>query len=144
MSLPALKPMDLASLKPYEGPLSKVTLGEPTADHVTIFIDSLCIQLYQSTKSLYYIELERCLTSAQILDWIMQLASKTWMSPPLLGLTVLALNITLRPQAHLCSFGCDRTLGQDSIKAIIANGLREVIGCHDEKGRLAELGLNWE
>jgi len=144
MSLPALKTMDLASLKPHEGPLNKVTLGVPTADHVTIFIDSLCVQLYQSAKPVYFIELERCLTSAQVLDWIMQLASKSWISPTLLGLTVFALNFTLRPQAHLCSFGCDHPLAPDSIKAIVANGLREVIGCHDEEGRLAKLGLTWE
>ena len=54
----------------------------------------------------YQIDLEQCTTSAEVLDWICQIAEKTWGSEPaVLGQLVLMINNLLRPQATLCSSG---------------------------------------
>ena len=55
----------------------------------------------------YYIDLEQCTTSAQVLDWIMQVVSKG-PSDRVLAWLVRDLNRMLSPQATLCSFGIEK------------------------------------
>ena len=55
----------------------------------------------------YEVALDECTTSAKTLDWIMQVAGKTWVSEHDLGHLVRAINSLLRPQATLCSMGVD-------------------------------------
>lgn len=43
-------------------------------------------------KSRYYVDLERCRTGAQILDWILQIAGKDWASNEDIGNLVRALD----------------------------------------------------
>lgn len=57
----------------------------------------------------YSVDLEDCTTPAKMLDWVMQLASKRWLSDAALGEYVRLLNRLTAPQAYLCSFG--RNLG---------------------------------
>jgi len=59
----------------------------------------------------YEIDLERCLTSAQVLDWIMQVNGKEWpdQAATTFGL-VEAFDAVLHPQQHLCSFGTSKRL----------------------------------
>ncbi len=52
----------------------------------------------------YEIRLDECSTSAETLDWIFQVASKTWVTPEDLGNLILALDDIIDPQANLCSF----------------------------------------
>lgn len=68
----------------------------------------------------YYVDLDRCQTSAQVLDWIMQIAGKTWGAEPetLAGL-VHALNDILRPQANLCGSGYGTTMSDAQIKSAV-------------------------
>ena len=40
----------------------------------------------------YYIDLERCRTADDILDWLIQLAEKAWIRPEDIGHLVLALH----------------------------------------------------
>ena len=40
----------------------------------------------------YYVNLDECGTSADILDWVVQIAEKEWASPEDIGHLVLALN----------------------------------------------------
>ncbi len=56
----------------------------------------------------YEIDLEDCTTSAHVLDWIMQVASKANVSDRVLAWLVRDLNRMLRPQATLCSGGIEK------------------------------------
>lgn len=53
----------------------------------------------------YEVDLERCNSSAEVLDWICQVAGKSYVNSEDLGDLVLAINDLLRPQAALCSWG---------------------------------------
>jgi hypothetical protein len=67
----------------------------------------------------YYVDLERCLTSAQMLDWIIQVAGKTWATADVLAGLVHALDEVLRPQARLCSLGSSKTLTARQVRAVV-------------------------
>lgn len=56
----------------------------------------------------YYIELERCGTSAQVLDWIVQISKKTWADDKCVANLVRILDDVLDLQANYCSFGVER------------------------------------
>jgi len=58
----------------------------------------------------YQINLERCATSAQVLDWIAQIAQKTWATPEIVGALVKALDRCLDLQGNLCGCGVDHRL----------------------------------
>lgn len=55
----------------------------------------------------YWVTLVDMRTPADVLDWIMQLCEKTWLSHQDLGAFVYAVNELLRPQMTLCSGGQD-------------------------------------
>jgi hypothetical protein len=77
----------------------------------------------------YEIDLERCRTSAEVLDWIAQVAGKTWATDEILGALVRRLNELLYLQELLCPCGQDRKidvktlLGPDPSKKGIALSL---------------------
>jgi hypothetical protein len=54
---------------------------------------------------LYEIDLDRCRTSAEVLDWIFQVHGKTWATPRIMSDLLDAFHDLLDPQACLCSFG---------------------------------------
>lgn len=56
----------------------------------------------------YQIDLERCTTCAEILDWILQLSKKRWLPAEGLQGFINAINDLLNPQGTLCSFGVDK------------------------------------
>jgi len=58
----------------------------------------------------YYVDLERCTTSAETMDWIFQIATKSWATPEVLGHLIQALDDVLEPQANLCSGGSNKTM----------------------------------
>jgi hypothetical protein len=58
----------------------------------------------------YEVDLERCNTPAQAMDWIFQIAGKNWATPEVLGHLIQALDDLLEPQANLCSFGHRKTM----------------------------------
>lgn len=55
----------------------------------------------------YQIDLDRCKTSAQVLDWIIQVAKKTWTTQEVIADLVLMLDRCLDLQANICSWGAD-------------------------------------
>ena len=57
----------------------------------------------------YYVDLEDCTTSAHLLDWIFQVARKSWADDRAIAGLVRALDDVLHPQAHLCSSGVSRS-----------------------------------
>lgn len=58
----------------------------------------------------YEIDLETITDSAQMLDWIFQIASKTWSTAEILGSLVQALQDIFHPQSYLCSWGKDHRI----------------------------------
>ena len=56
----------------------------------------------------YDIDLEQCCTSAEVLDWIMQVASKQDVSDRVLAWLVRDLRDLLGPQSTLCTGGIER------------------------------------
>ena len=67
----------------------------------------------------YYIELERCTSAAQILDWIAQVASKRWATPEIIGKLVIELNWLLHLQSNFCSCGLNLKVDKKDIRKII-------------------------
>jgi hypothetical protein len=64
----------------------------------------------------YEIDLEKCTTSAHVLDWIMQINGKTWGDHATLAGLVRAFDDLLHPQSTLCSFGQSTHLTQPGIR----------------------------
>lgn len=69
----------------------------------------------------YEIDLEKCNTSAQVLDNIIQVSGKTWMPVEDVGRLVRCLYYLLNPQATLCSYGEDKII--DDVAKIINQNL---------------------
>jgi hypothetical protein len=67
----------------------------------------------------YWIDLEQCTTSAEVLDWICQVAGKVWADDATLAGLVRALNDVLRPQGTLCSWGHSRRLTKVQIRRLV-------------------------
>jgi len=65
----------------------------------------------------YEVDLERCATSAQVLNWIAQVATKQWASDEILAGLVRAINDVLKLQANLCGSGRER--GPIDVKAVV-------------------------
>ena len=87
--------------------------------------DRLYLILQHPKVYKYDIDLESCTTSAQILDWIAQIAGKNWgddIMPEIIGELVLALNDYLRLQSNFCSWG--EELGpKTNIREIVTDNL---------------------
>jgi hypothetical protein len=60
------------------------------------------------TDWVYWIDLREITTSAGMLDWIFQIAGKTWGTPEVVAGLVQAFQDLLHPQSTLCSFGVER------------------------------------
>jgi hypothetical protein len=58
----------------------------------------------------YPIDLERCGTSAEMLDWIFQLHGKSWTSATDIGDLVDAFHDVFNPQGTLCSCGNSKAI----------------------------------
>lgn len=56
----------------------------------------------------YEVDLERMQTSAQVLDWVMQVANKTWCSPECISKLLYLLRYFIDPQEVLCSWGIEK------------------------------------
>lgn len=102
--------------------------------------ERLCLVLGDSTTGAwaYEVDLERCRTSAEALDWIMQVAGKTWATDAVIAGLVRALDDCLSPQAHLC--GCGRESGPVNVRALILRGARFRLPTPEELGGIREAG----
>jgi hypothetical protein len=69
----------------------------------------------------YYVDLEKCKTSAGVLDCIMQVAGKGWATDHILASLVHEIYRLLSPQANLCSMGQEK--GPIDIKKVIKERL---------------------
>lgn len=73
--------------------------------------DGFVILVADGGQVLYDIELACCKTSAQALDWIMQVSKKTWADDRILAQLVRVLDYVLDPQARMCSMGVEQNPG---------------------------------
>jgi hypothetical protein len=73
---------------------------------------------YKNGSEHYWLDLHECKTSAKLLDFIFQVASKRWATSELLGDVVKKLNGLIAPQETLCSFGEER--GPIDVAKVIA------------------------
>jgi hypothetical protein len=71
----------------------------------------------------YRIGLDRCLSSAQVLDWLAQINAKTWATPYIVGCLMAAFHNTLGPQATLCSFGRDTRIDRADLRRVVDRNL---------------------
>ena len=58
----------------------------------------------------YEVDLDRCRTSAEVLDWVFQVSHKEWMTPEGIRDFLLALDDLLRPHGTLCPGGQDKAI----------------------------------
>ncbi len=65
----------------------------------------------------YDIDLKQCTTSAEVLDWIMQVEEKRWATDQVLAEFVREIRRILNPQATLCSWGKEQ--GPIDIKKLL-------------------------
>lgn len=66
---------------------------------------------------IYDVDLDRCRTSAEVLDWIFQITAKTWASPEIVKDLLQAIRDLLGPQATLCSYGVGSTINPRELLA---------------------------
>lgn len=57
----------------------------------------------------YEIDLDRCQSSAAILDWIFQINGKTWTTPETMKDLLDLIEEVLNPQAYFCSWGTEQS-----------------------------------
>jgi hypothetical protein len=74
----------------------------------------------------YEVDLDTCTSSAEILDWIMQIAGKIWADDACLSGLVRALNGILDLQCTVCPHGQDKRLTVTEIRQRV----RKVLSAH--------------
>jgi len=79
----------------------------------------------------YYIDLERCNSSGQLLDFIFQILNKTWMAQQDKADLLDALEDVLHPQEAICSFGNGKPV--KDIKAYVLKRTTERIEIFKEE-----------
>lgn len=67
----------------------------------------------------YHVNLERCLTSAGVLDAICQVSMKTWATDAIAAGLVRMLNRTLGPQQTLCGRGVSYRIAKKNLRRIV-------------------------
>lgn len=75
--------------------------------------------LYGVPGADYEVDLERCLTSAQTLDWIMHIAAKGWATDEVIAGLVRGIATVLNPQANLCSFGRSKSIAHTRVRVLV-------------------------
>jgi len=68
-------------------------------------LDEFLLELEDGT---YEVALDDCRTSAEVLDWITQIAAKSWGTDAIVAGLVRALDVVIDPQSRLCSDGEER------------------------------------
>lgn len=90
-------PVTLSDIRLETGPMRR---GPWRLDAETRTLDHV--------KRGYWIPLDKCRTSAEVLDWIAQISAKAWTSDADLGAFTRLLCDVLDVQARLCSGGRER------------------------------------
>ena len=79
------------------------------SDHWIFDRDRWVLDLFTDEgRWIYDIDLERCRTSSEVLNWIAQVSKKTWASDAILADLVRKLDDILNLQGSMSSFGIER------------------------------------
>ncbi|MFI7705228.1 hypothetical protein [Nonomuraea sp. NPDC049480] len=80
------------------------------------------LELVRDGNFVYEVDLDRCLDSAETLDWIMQVSGKEFyrldMGAVISGL-IYAIDDVIDPQRRMCSFGSSTRLTQKEVRAAV-------------------------
>ena len=79
--------------------------------------ERLVLDLYDEERWIYEVDLERCRTSAQVLDWLAQVDTKQWATAAVVGALFQELNRLLDFQGTLCGLGQEH--GPIDVRAVI-------------------------
>jgi hypothetical protein len=63
----------------------------------------------------YDIPLDEIETSGQMLDWVIQLSQKNWLSKEQVGYLVEAFDEIFHPQRNLCGFGAEERINAEDL-----------------------------
>jgi hypothetical protein len=83
------------------------------------------LKSYSLAHDRYWVDLERCCSSAQVLDWLAQVAGKSWATDEVLAGLVRALNDVLYLQANVCSWGIDHSLTKAQVRKLVRTYRKE-------------------
>lgn len=91
-------------------------------------LDTLTLTAALSRGQTYAIELNRCLTAAQVLDWVMQIGGKSWRDEALSDF-IDAIRDTVHPQGGLCSFAVvsgrpGSVIELDDLRSVVERNVR--------------------
>ena len=90
------------------------------------------LELWEEQRwQIYEVDLERCLSSGQVLDWIIQISNKNWAGPYVVSGLIHAIDILINPQGTLCSFGLQKELTSTKSKKLVDRWISECIK-HEE------------
>lgn len=96
-------------------------MGISTNVTVAINKNYRSIDFQRNKRALYRIDFARCDTSAEVLDWIIQISKKTWATDELLGKVIRLIDQALRPQENLCCQGKEQ--GPIDVSPVIKKNL---------------------
>ena len=90
-----------------------------------LLIINKCICPGEEEKDLYNVPLERCNSSAAILDWIIQISQKLWITREDIGYLVEALDDIFTLQSNFCGSEYEHSDGKpDYAKRILKDSFR--------------------
>lgn len=72
----------------------------------------------------YYVDLEECLTSAEVLDRIAQVSGKGWAEPRVMAGLVTALDDVLNLQGNLCPRGSDTPMTRADVAEMVQRAVK--------------------
>jgi hypothetical protein len=78
--------------------------------------ETYVLEYFEDDEYRYEVDLERCLDSAEVLDYVCQVAGKTWATHEVVAGLVTAITNVLDPQANLCSFGISKQITAASVR----------------------------
>lgn len=130
---PALNPRRKATVMSFEAlprtvvPASKVDMKPRRGDWGPWRLDPATYVLYPIGSYRYEVDLEDCTTSAQVLDWLSQVAGKSWADDATLAGLVRAIDDVLNPQACLCSCGQSGKLTKAKVRLKVDRFVEEEV-----------------
>ena len=98
--------------------MNKTTWGDWDLDKEALVLRHKEIQ--------YEIYLDECNSSAQILDWIIQVSQKSWATDDVIGELIRALDDILGIQGHFCGGGQSREAKGKELAKVYIERLRSI------------------
>jgi hypothetical protein len=84
---------------------------------------NLMLEAWPEKNCMYYVDLEECLTSADVLDHIAQVSSKR-AEPRVMAGLVTALDDVLNLQGNLCPYGSDSPMTRADVAEMVQRAVK--------------------